>query len=146
VLAALQSIVVAFASLLIGPASDHYGLARMLSGFLLINGLALIAVAQSQVLHILYLTGFLSAISFGPLVFCALAYVGNHFPHERRAAAVGIVSGAPYACATFGLPLAAFCMSRQELGWRTAFVLFGLVSIACGVASFGILCASAPAA
>jgi predicted MFS family arabinose efflux permease len=37
-------------------------------------------------------------------------------------------------------------MSRQELGWRTAFVLFGLVSIACGVASFGILCASAPAA
>lgn len=139
VLAGLQGIVVAFASLLVGPASDYYGPARMLRGFLLLNGLVLIAVAQSRNLQVLYLTGFLNAVSFSPLVFCALAYVGNHFSDERRAAAIGTISGAPYACATFGLPLAAFFMSRQELSWRAAFILFGILSIACGVASLRIL-------
>jgi predicted MFS family arabinose efflux permease len=139
VLAGLQGIVVAFASLLIGPVSDYYGPARLLSGFLLLNGLMLFAVAQSHDLHVLYLTGILNAVSFGPLVFCAMAYAGNHFSDERRAAAVGVISGAPYAGATLGLPLAAFFMSRPELSWRAAFMLFGVLSIASGVACLRIL-------
>lgn len=139
VLMGLQGLTVAFASLLIGPASDRYGRRRMLSVFLIFNGLALFAMAQSRSLEMFYLSGFFSAIAFSPLVFCALAYVGDHFKENQRAPMIGLVSGSLYVCVTFGIPLTVLLMSQQALGWRAAFVLFALISSVCGLVSLRAL-------
>ncbi|MFL6652684.1 MAG: MFS transporter [Sulfurifustaceae bacterium] len=132
----LQSIVVGVASLFVGPISDRYGRKKMLTLFLILNGAALCLFSQSRSLESFYLTGVLSAVAFSPLVFCALAYIGDYFAMRERGGVVGLVSGALYGAIALGVPIAVALM-QSTLGWRAVFIAFGLFSVGVGLVSLG---------
>jgi predicted MFS family arabinose efflux permease len=139
VLVGMQSVVVAVTSILIGPLSDRFGAGRLVPLLLLINGVTLLAFSQSQSMLALYLSGMLTAMAFGPLAFCALAYIGDCIEENARPSFIGLVSGSLYACVVVSFPVTVLIMDRLHLGWRAALVPFGILSIACGLLAFGAL-------
>jgi len=135
----MQGIAVAIASLFVGALSDRYGRQHLLTCFLLLNGIALMVMGQSPNLLTIYVTGICSAVAFSPLVFGALAYIGDHYAEKNRSALVGLVSGALYAGVTFGIPIAVWIMDAKALGWRGVLIFFGFVSIASSFLAWKIL-------
>lgn len=134
-LVGVQSIVVALTSVVVGPLADRYGVTRLLPVLLILNGLALVAFAQAQSVPALYVTGTLSAMAFGPLAFCAFAYIGDAMAQPTRPAFVGLVSGSLYGCVVLGVPLTVFLMEGVGLGWRMAVLPFAVLSLGCGAAA-----------
>lgn len=137
VLIGMQAVVVGAASLFVGPVSDSYGRKNMLTLFLILNGVALCLFSQARSLESLYVTGVVSAVAFSPLVFCALAYIGDHFAARERGAVVGLVSGALYGAVALGVPITVGLMESDAFGWRAVFIVFGVFSLGVGLWGLG---------
>lgn len=136
VLAGVQGFIIGLASLVVGPLSDRYGRKAVLSYSLLLNGFSIIAFSTAWDLTSLYAFGILSAVTFSPLVFCSLAYIADYFPAERRGEIVGFVTASLYGVVIVGAPLGVVLMEMPQLGWRSVFVVIGVLSILMAAASF----------
>jgi predicted MFS family arabinose efflux permease len=67
--------------------------------------------------------------AFGGVVgACALAVVGDAFPHERRGTAMGVLMTAFSLASIFGVPAGLWLSNR--LGWRAPFGVLGVLSLA----------------
>lgn len=127
-MAGLQGLIVGLASLVVGPLSDRYGRKVVLWCSLLLNGIALVIFAVAWNIWSLYALGLLTAITFSPLVFCSLAYIGDYFPVEKRGSVVGFVGASLWGALIIGTPVAVLLMKVPQLGWRSVFVAIGAFS------------------
>jgi DHA1 family purine base/nucleoside efflux pump-like MFS transporter len=130
-----QGILVGLASLVIGPLSDSYGRKRVLSFFVMANAVGVIAFSQAWDLWSFYALGVLSAVGFGPLIFCSLAYAGDYFSEDKQGSAVGLITGALWASVIVGVPLGVILIEMPLFGWRAVFVGLGILSLAAGLVS-----------
>jgi predicted MFS family arabinose efflux permease len=111
-------------ALLMGPVSDRFGRRRML-----LMGTA--ALSASLALHglardypALLAVRVLAGASGGILTGAAAAFVGDHFPYERRGWANGWVLSGLAAGQILGVPLGAVLADR--MGFRAPFLVFAL--------------------
>ena len=116
---------VAVTAILMGPVSDRVGRRRML-----LTGTGMMAVAL--VLHglafdftSLLVVRTLAGVGGGVLTGAAAAYVGDHFPYERRGWALGWLTSGMAAGQILGVPLGALLADR--IGFRVPFMVFGAV-------------------
>ena len=118
----------ALVALIVGPASDRFGRRRFLLYGSGLFGASLILVWCIKDIHVLALTRFFTGLAAGTFSTCSTAYVGDHFPYERRGSAMSIVQSGYFAALVIGVPAGAGL--GHWFGWRSGFVLFGCVSIA----------------
>ncbi|HWP43010.1 MAG TPA: MFS transporter, partial [Blastocatellia bacterium] len=69
-----------------------------------------------------------TGLAAGTFSTCAIAYVGDYFPYERRGVAMSVVQAGYFAALVFGVPVANLLAQWQ--GWRASFALFGALAAA----------------
>jgi predicted MFS family arabinose efflux permease len=116
----------ATAALLIGPVSDRYGRRRFLLYGSVLFGASLLIVAVSRDVYSLASVRLLTGLAAGTFSTCAIAYVGDYFPYERRGVAMSVVQAGYFAALVFGVPVANLLAQWQS--WRASFALFGIIS------------------
>jgi predicted MFS family arabinose efflux permease len=115
------------AALFIGPLSDHFGRRKFLLYAAILFGTSLLAVIFIQRLEILTVVRVFTGLAAGAFSTCAIAYVGDFFPYERRGVAMSVVQAGYFGALGFGVPVAAIVAQAQ--GWRWSFALFGVISL-----------------
>jgi predicted MFS family arabinose efflux permease len=117
----------AVAALVGGPLLDHYGRKRFLVLGVLAMGAASLAFSQSPTFVWLFGTHMIFGACLTLAWVALLSYVGDYFPYERRATAMGVTSvsvgAASMVGALVGLALA------ETLSWRWAYVLLGILCL-----------------
>ncbi|MBA3357022.1 MAG: MFS transporter [Pyrinomonadaceae bacterium] len=122
----VYAIAAAAAALLSGPLSDRYGRRRFLEIAVVIFTLSLLLVGFTSDLLLVSVLRVFTGFAAGIFSTCAIAYVGDYFPYEKRGAAMSAVQTGYFAAFVVGVPLGA--VVADKLGWRTAFVGFGLLA------------------
>lgn len=118
----------ACSALFVGPASDRLGRRRFLLWASLLFAFSLLAVTFIREPGLLAASRFLTGLAAGTFSTCAIAYVGDYFPYERRGAAMSVVQSGYFAALVVGVSLGSFLAQWQ--GWRASFIAFGLMSLA----------------
>lgn len=115
----------------VGVASDRYGprWILVLSGFL-VSSSYLLASAVHALWHFYLLLGFLLGVGMSGMYVVPTATVSRWF-RNRRGLALGIVLAGLNLAYVTGGPLSAFLINR--VGWRTAYVLLGILVLAIAV-------------
>lgn len=113
----------ALAALLVGPFSDRVGRRRFLLYAAILFALSLLAVLLIPGVGRLGAVRLLTGLAAGTFSTCAIAYVGDYFPYERRATAMSIVQAGYFGALVFGVPVATII--AQAMGWRVSFAFFG---------------------
>jgi predicted MFS family arabinose efflux permease len=116
----------ATAALLIGPLSDRYGRRRFLLYGSVLFGASLLIVSAMQNVYALASVRLLTGLAAGTFSTCAIAYVGDYFPYERRGMAMSVVQAGYFAALVFGVPVANLLAQWQS--WRASFALFGVIA------------------
>ncbi|CAN5449190.1 MFS transporter [soil metagenome] len=122
----LYAVAAAAAALLIGPLSDRYGRRRFLEIAVVIFTLSLLLVGLTSNLRLLSVLRIFTGFAAGIFSTCAIAYVGDSFSYEKRGAAMSAVQTGYFAAFIIGVPLGA--VVADKLGWRAAFVGFGVLA------------------
>ncbi len=115
------------AALFIGPLSDHFGRRKFLLYAAILFGLSLLAVFFIRNLETLAVVRVFTGLAAGAFSTCAIAYVGDFFPYERRGVAMSVVQAGYFGALGFGVPVAAIIAQFQ--GWRWSFACFGVISL-----------------
>jgi predicted MFS family arabinose efflux permease len=118
----------ALAALFIGPLSDHFGRRKFLLYAAILFGVSELAVLIIQRLEILAAVRVLTGLAAGTFSTCAIAYVGDYFPYQRRGVAMSVVQAGYFGALVLGIPVAT--LIAQSRGWRSSFAVFGIVSLA----------------
>lgn len=126
-LGAAYGIAAACAALFVGPASDRLGRRRFLLWASLLFAFSLLAVVLIHEPGLLAAGRFLTGLAAGTFSTCAVAYVGDYFPYERRGTAMSVVQSGYFAALVVGVSLGSFLAQWQ--GWRASFIAFGLMSV-----------------
>jgi predicted MFS family arabinose efflux permease len=116
----------ATSALLIGPLSDKHGRRRFLLYASVVFGASLLIVSVIQNVYLLASVRLLTGLAAGTFSTCAIAYVGDYFPYERRGMAMSVVQAGYFAALVFGVPVAN--VLAQWRSWRLSFALFGVIS------------------
>ncbi len=116
----------AVAALCIGPLSDQYGRRRFLEIAAVIFALSLLLGGFTSNLGLLSVLRGITGFAAGIFSTCAIAYVGDYFPYEKRGAAMSAVQTGYFAAFIIGVPLGS--LIANKLGWRAAFIGFGLLA------------------
>lgn len=135
-----QGIVAGIAALLLGSISDRWGRKRTLLALLCAYSLTIIGFSQAKSEGFLFLFGLLNAVSYGPLLSCALSAVGDYFAPSQRGRITGIISSASSAVIVVVLPLGFILTQGSAFGWRIGFFCIGLLS---AVTAVMVLCIEA---
>lgn len=106
-----------------GPLLDHYGRKRFLVWGLLCMGGASLAFAGSPNFAWLFCTHMVFGACLTLAWVAVLSYVGDYYPYERRATAMGITSIAVGAASMIGA-LVGLALT-ESYGWRWTYVLLG---------------------
>ena len=117
----------AIAALFIGPLSDHFGRRRFLLYAATLFGVSLLSVMFIHTLQTLAAVRVLTGLAAGAFSTCAIAYVGDYFPYERRGVAMSVVQAGYFGALVMGIPAAATIAQFQ--GWRLSFAFFGVISL-----------------
>lgn len=124
-LAVFYSVAAAFASLVTGIISDHYGRRPFL-----IAGAVVFCCASWIAAHVGSFTGLtvargLTGLGAGTISTCSIAFAGDWFEYSVRGRALSWISTAYFAAPILGVPLAAQVAGR--LGWRDTFYFFAVL-------------------
>src|SRR5262252_9467135 len=117
----------ALVALIVGPASDRLGRRRFLLYAALLFGLSLLSVLIIRDIRTLTGVRFFTGLAAGTFSTCSIAYVGDYFPYKRRGTAMSVVQSGYFAALVLGVPIGSLLAQWQ--GWRSSFVVFGLLSI-----------------
>ena len=124
----------AISALLVGPFSDQTGRRRFLLYAAILFSFSLLAVFLINKAGTLGAVRLLTGLAAGTFSTCAIAYVGDYFPYERRATAMSIVQAGYFGALVFGVPVAT--VIAQAFNWRASFAFFGALAL---VAFFCVL-------
>ena len=117
----------AVSAFFVGPFSDLFGRRRFLLYASVIFSLSLLAVYLIDSVLTLGVVRLLTGLAAGTFSTCAIAYVGDYFPYERRATAMSIVQAGYFGALVFGVPVAT--VIAQAFNWRASFAFFGGLSL-----------------
>ena len=132
-LAVFYSVAAAFASLVTGIFSDHYGRRRFLIAGALVFGCASWMSAHAAGFAGLTLARGLTGLGAGTISTCSIAFAGDWFDYSIRGRALSWISTAYFAAPILGVPLAAQVADR--LGWRNTFYFFAVLAVAVALLS-----------
>jgi DHA1 family inner membrane transport protein len=132
-LAVFYSVAAAFASLVTGIVSDHYGRRRFLVAGALLFGFASWLAAHAASFTGLTLARGLTGLGAGTISTCSIAFAGDWFDYSIRGRALSWISTAYFAAPILGVPLAAQVAGR--LGWRDTFYFFAALAAASALIS-----------
>jgi DHA1 family inner membrane transport protein len=127
-LAVFYSVAAAFASLVTGIVSDHYGRRPFLILGALVFGSASWVAASAQSLAGLTVARGLTGLGAGTISTCSIAFAGDWFAYSVRGRAISLISTAYFAAPILGVPLAAQIADR--FGWRNTFYFFAVLAAA----------------
>ncbi|HZT71868.1 MAG TPA: MFS transporter [Terriglobia bacterium] len=127
-LAVFYSVAAAFASLVTGIISDHYGRRRFLIAGAGLFGFACWLAAHAASFTGLTLARGLTGLGAGTISTCSIAFAGDWFDYSIRGRALSWISTAYFAAPILGVPLAAQVAGR--LGWRDTFYFFAILAAA----------------
>ncbi len=123
---AVYAVAAAAAALLVGPLSDRYGRRRFLEIAVVVFMTSLLLVGLTSNLRLLSVLRIFTGFAAGIFSTCAIAFVGDSFSYEKRGAAMSAVQTGYFAAFIIAVPLGA--VLADKLGWRAAFVGFGLLA------------------
>ena len=110
-----------------GPLGDRFGKYRLVFLYTLVSGVAMFASAFAPTLEVLAAVRFASGAMVGGMITLALAWIGDVVPYERRQGVlakfmIGQLVGVGGGAAAAGLV-------AEHFGWRTVFLLLGIVML-----------------
>ena len=123
---AVYAVAAAAAALLVGPLSDRYGRRRFLEIAVVVFMTSLLLVGLTSNLRLFSVLRIFTGFAAGIFSTCAIAFVGDSFSYEKRGAAMSAVQTGYFAAFIIAVPLGA--VLADKLGWRAAFVGFGLLA------------------
>ncbi len=128
-LVTLYGLVAGFISLIIGPFSDKFGRKKTIVLFAALTAGTSLLFSFSWDLKTLFIFRFLNAMTAGPLIFCAIASVGDYIPAEKRGTVTGIVTSSMFIGTIVGVPMALLLLKHPVLNWRASFYLISFIAI-----------------
>lgn len=120
-----------------GPISDHFGRRTVLRMGTAWMAAALLLHGLASSFEALLAVRFVAGTASGFLGGAAMAYIGDVVPDRARGQAMGIVSGGFAAGQILGIPIGTILAA--QLDYRAPFLAFGLVMLACHVATWVVL-------
>lgn len=120
------AIAAAVAALVVGPVSDKFGRRRFLLYASLLFGLSLLLISPIKDLRLLALVRITTGFAAGTFSTCAIAYVADYFPYNRRGVAMSVVQAGYFGALVIGVPVANQIAQWQS--WRYSFAFFGALS------------------
>jgi predicted MFS family arabinose efflux permease len=117
----------AAAALVVGPLSDKHGRRRFLLYATILFSLSLLSVFFIKDAYTLAFARLFTGFAAGVFSTCAIAYVADFFPYQRRGVAMSVVQAGYFGALVIGVPLAN--QLGHALGWRTSFAFFGALSV-----------------
>ncbi len=124
-LATAYAVMVGVSALVTGPFSDKVGRRRILMAGTGFMAAALFLHGLADSFWMLFTLRALAGIAGGILSGSAVAYVGDHFPYEKRGWASGWVMSGIAMGQILGVPMGT--VLSDYLGFRWAFIAFGIV-------------------
>ena len=124
-------LLIALASTIYGPLSDQLGRKRVMVGSCLLLAIPTLLCAFAPSFRLLLLGRALQGLCIPGLTAVAVAYLGDTVPPAALGRSVGGWIAANVAGGLTGR--VASGLITDFLGWRMAFVIFGLLTLLCGL-------------
>ncbi|NJK89405.1 MAG: MFS transporter, partial [Myxococcales bacterium] len=116
-----------------GPISDRLGRRVILELGVVAHTLGLVVCGLAPSFEALVIARFVAGAGAGLIVTSNASFVGDHFPPQARAVAMGWVLSGFFSSMILAVPLGAFL--SESFGWRNMFFCLGLASAAVGAAA-----------
>lgn len=142
-LVSVYAIAAAVVSFAIGPLSDRTGRRKMLIAALIVFTAATLLCGLAWDYASLVAFRAVTGAAAGVLSLNITACIGDHFPYNRRGAAMGLVMSGYFAAMILGVPAGAFV--AEAWSWRWAFGAFAGAGLLLWVPALAILPHRVPA-
>lgn len=122
--------------LVYGPLGDSVGKLRVMTVAMAAFAIGTAGCALVPTIELLSLLRFLTGMVAAAIIPLSLAYIGDHFPYEKRQAAIGRYLSAVMLGQILSTSLGG--VFGEYLSWRGIFLVFGVVSLGVSIAMWRV--------